>query len=1164
MNISGIDFDKELLDALENKKLVIFAGAGVSIGKPANLMNFVGLARLIGKDSSIKYSESDKESPEIYLGKLKNEGIKIYELLGNILLHRDRSHTSLHENLIKIFNDYNKVRIVTTNYDLFFEEAFKSLTGKDANIYSSPALPLGRDFTGIVHLHGALHNDPNGLVLTDDDFGRAYLTEGWARRFLRDVFENFTVLFIGYSHEDTIVKYLARALPPSDNKRFLLEGENSKKNHWEHLKIEPIRFPQVSNSDFSSLKKFIEEIVNLNSKGALEVEKLVSETISSPTEMDNETESFVHWFLTKDHTTRFFCDYANDTSWLDWMSDNGYLNFFEENLDLTKSEKYITEWFSNFAIEEPQKAIEILFTGKNPRNIILFKSIILKLNSDKIKAEPLTLWLPLLIPKILPDLNMQYHIFNSSLFNNIKNNHLSELLLFLLEVFTQPIVKAVANPYNLRSDKRVIDFQIEYPIDEFYFTKLLNCIEFFQNDLALDVYHILLQSLNKSFNIHKIYGNASKNYDPQSSTRSAIEPHEQDKYPEKLNDLIDLFRNSAETLIKINHYSIDTEILILLNHDSKLLKRIGIHLFSLSNNYSHLEKIKKVIHLELLADYTLKHETYQLLGKSFKELKKTHKKQYLKKLLDTNKKIFRNHNNATKEDIAYQNFNLLTWLSNSDTECKSIKEELNIISKNYPEFKPREYLDLTIWTSDVPPNEFVNPIDKSDLLKLSASEVVDYIHGFTPSDNYINRSFYKLITQAINKNLDWGLKLANEIILTCNEDQLLFNSILDSFEKLELIELLQDNVYQLFVSESFLKYSNHSISRLIRDKLDKTDSIDRNSINKIDSLLNELWTFAIKKEPDINSENWLNEAINHPVGNISLCWIKLIARSSENTRLQQEIFDTRLTNKILNNSSNTKPLGHAILGSNYTYLSAANDDWVKNNLIELFSFKNNPHAKSLWDGWLTWGRLSIKSLIELQPYYIEAISNIDFKLIDRFCVHLANIIFYASDDPIDEIIFPFIRSVNETQLSKLSKSINQLLSKMSDEKKEYHWGKWLKKYFYYRSNNIPKELSEDEYVSIIDTVIYLDNLFNDAVESFIKFTPHNFKYNSAFHKIREKGLHQTKPADTIKLLLHILKIDVPPHFCHDLKGIYNDMNDAMTCDNNYLELGNRLTVLNCI
>ena len=54
------------------------------------------------------------------------------------------------------------------------------------------------------------------MVLTAKDFGRAYLTEsgGWARRFLVDLFANYTVLFVGYSHSDAIMTYLTPSLPP--------------------------------------------------------------------------------------------------------------------------------------------------------------------------------------------------------------------------------------------------------------------------------------------------------------------------------------------------------------------------------------------------------------------------------------------------------------------------------------------------------------------------------------------------------------------------------------------------------------------------------------------------------------------------------------------------------------------------------------------------------------------------------------------------------------------------------------------------------------------------------------------------------------------------------------------------------------------------------------
>ena len=66
---------------------------------------------------------------------------------------------------------------------------------------------LGGQFNGIVHVHGTVSH-PKEMVLTDLDFACAYLTEGWARRFLVELFRNFAVLFVGYSHDDTILSYL--------------------------------------------------------------------------------------------------------------------------------------------------------------------------------------------------------------------------------------------------------------------------------------------------------------------------------------------------------------------------------------------------------------------------------------------------------------------------------------------------------------------------------------------------------------------------------------------------------------------------------------------------------------------------------------------------------------------------------------------------------------------------------------------------------------------------------------------------------------------------------------------------------------------------------------------------------------------------------------------
>ena len=47
MRMAGTEYPEPLLDALRDGRLVIFAGAGVSMGPPANLPGFRELARQV-------------------------------------------------------------------------------------------------------------------------------------------------------------------------------------------------------------------------------------------------------------------------------------------------------------------------------------------------------------------------------------------------------------------------------------------------------------------------------------------------------------------------------------------------------------------------------------------------------------------------------------------------------------------------------------------------------------------------------------------------------------------------------------------------------------------------------------------------------------------------------------------------------------------------------------------------------------------------------------------------------------------------------------------------------------------------------------------------------------------------------------------------------------
>ncbi|WP_226341296.1 SIR2 family protein [Gemmobacter serpentinus] len=106
-------------------------------------------------------------------------------------------------------------QIVTTNFDLMFE------TGEGGDKLARhvppgfPDLALGTTIEGITYLHGRLAapgSDHHPYVLSSADFGRAYLSEGWATNFIRSLLTRYTVVLVGYQAEDPPIKYLLQGL----------------------------------------------------------------------------------------------------------------------------------------------------------------------------------------------------------------------------------------------------------------------------------------------------------------------------------------------------------------------------------------------------------------------------------------------------------------------------------------------------------------------------------------------------------------------------------------------------------------------------------------------------------------------------------------------------------------------------------------------------------------------------------------------------------------------------------------------------------------------------------------------------------------------------------------------------------------------------------------
>ena len=214
----GPDIPAELIEARDRGEVVFFCGAGVSL--PAGLPDFDGLARRIlghlgARQACAAYDRA--ESLDRVFSALVKEfgGTQVDRAIARALRAPRNVDLRHHRAILDLARGPDgNVRIVTTNFDALFERADPSL-----DRFVPPVLPdLGvlEPLAGLVYLHGRLApaqaHARVGYVISSGDFGRAYLAEGWAARFVRALRERYTIVLLGYSANDPPMRYLLEGL----------------------------------------------------------------------------------------------------------------------------------------------------------------------------------------------------------------------------------------------------------------------------------------------------------------------------------------------------------------------------------------------------------------------------------------------------------------------------------------------------------------------------------------------------------------------------------------------------------------------------------------------------------------------------------------------------------------------------------------------------------------------------------------------------------------------------------------------------------------------------------------------------------------------------------------------------------------------------------------
>lgn len=231
----GPSIPDELLEQRDHGNVVFFCGAGVSV--PSGLPGFWTLTdrtmRKLGTPANAKSRKlferpgapgEDPPFDQVFnLLQQEYRRSEVEHVVGELLKTPRRPCVDTHKIILRLSRNARRLpQIVTTNFDRLFEAADSTL-----QIHVPPALPdlsLVGSFDGIIYLHGrrvASSSDArvrHQLILSSSDFGRAYLADGWATRFVRDLLRTYVIVLVGYSASDPPVRYLLEGLHSRQDK----------------------------------------------------------------------------------------------------------------------------------------------------------------------------------------------------------------------------------------------------------------------------------------------------------------------------------------------------------------------------------------------------------------------------------------------------------------------------------------------------------------------------------------------------------------------------------------------------------------------------------------------------------------------------------------------------------------------------------------------------------------------------------------------------------------------------------------------------------------------------------------------------------------------------------------------------------------------------------
>ena len=1139
MRIAGIEFPKELLDALRDGSLVVFAGAGVSMGEPAELPNFKCLADRVARGTGEEPREG--ELADAFLGRLAEKGVQVHSIAARVLSGDGLDATDLHRSLLRLYPNSESTRIVTTNFDLLFEKASESVFGSQPEVFKAPTLPSGGQFNGIVHVHGSVDRSDE-MVLTDADFGRAYLTDGSARRFLVDLFSSFTVLFVGYSHEDMVMKYLARALPERDAElRFVLTHDTGDGN-WQLLGIGPLLYDKSPDGSHAALREGVDGLANHARRSVLDWQRKIAGIATDPPSPDQEAMDLIDWCLSEPIYARFFSDAASDSKWIEWLELHGHLDtlFVPADQQLTEQHARLAWWLAKTFLRDQPGVLFLLIQRKGMRlHWRFWWELARAAGSDqqpRLARDVLAQWVSLLLATMppFPDEHVLLWMGERCADAGLTDN--------LLDVFDVMIVNRLvlkpgyATPEDDGTPPVMAEFEPTsdgYNAKELWERKLRPRLDQVGEPLLADA----VQKFAKQHRLLRSWQSADEDWDAASFRRSAIEPHEQDSNPEAIDVLIDAARDCLQHLAikrpKVAGHWCD----YLVRAEVPLLRRLAVHALSARSDLTADEKIDWLLTNLGLHDRAAHHETFRSMKIIYPDVSPERRETVLEAVFSYESPD--RSDGRTELYASYRHFTWLDWLRRSDPKCDLVGQHLHAMRERHPDFESSVHPDLTHFMSVGAGPQ--SPWTVEDFLSRPAPEWLDDLLRFQDTDSFDSDrdALLRAVSDAAIREFSWGVALADELAGSNHWDSDLWPVLLGAWSR-EMDEDKHRVVLDRLGNQELYSRHTRSVVDLIYE-LAKNGGMPYAArlLPEANRLAVALWDCLDANERLFQGEDWLIKAINHPAGRLTEFWVHSLSlwRQEQDPRpraLGDEY--SPMFSRIIEDKTVFGKLGKAVFAQHLGFLLAVDEDWTKKHLVPLFAKSGSEAYSPVWHGVLN-GDLNAQIANALEGAFLKAVSHMtelfSTELRTVFVGVYTGMAVYSVDDPLDAWIPKFFAHSSQEDKRKLAWNMGNYLRNMDDAKQRDLWERWLRDYWKNRLQGIPGPLTVAEIPSMLSWVPHLKTFFPEAVEYAIQMPKSPFEDTSIVHQLNEGDAWSKYPGATVRLLKYMADCEPPPWVWHE-------------------------------